>query len=72
MFREDVLARKLPPTIPEGMTAEKWPAYRREMLDLFMREEYGYTPPAPPEVGPKRARTRPTPGRARRLRILSS
>ena len=50
MFKEDVLARKLPPTIPAGMTAEKWPAYRREMLELFMREEYGFTPPAPPEV----------------------
>ena len=50
MFKEDVLARKLPPTIPAGMTAEKWPAYRKEMLELFMREEYGFTPPAPPEV----------------------
>ena len=50
MFKEDVLARKLPPTIPAGMTAEKWPAYRKEMMELFMREEYGFTPPAPPEV----------------------
>ena len=50
MFTEDVLARKLPPTIPADMTAEKWPDYRKEMLKLFMREEYGFTPPAPPEV----------------------
>ena len=50
MLKNDIMARKLPPTIPEGLTAEDWPEYRKKTLEMFMREEYGITPPAPPEV----------------------
>jgi len=32
------------------MTPEQWPAYRGQLLELFSREEYGFTPPAPGEV----------------------
>ena len=49
-FLHDLQARKLPPMVPEGMTAEQWPAYRRQLLELFSREEYGFTPPPPGEV----------------------
>ena len=49
-FLQDLQARKLPPVVPEGMTAEQWPAYRKQLLELFSREEYGFTPPAPEEV----------------------
>ena len=47
MFCDDVAARALPPTIPGGLAAGDWSAYRRQTLELFMREEYGITPPAP-------------------------
>ena len=47
MLKNDIMARKLPPTIPEGLTAEDWPEYRKKTLEMFMREEYGITPPAP-------------------------
>ncbi|MCL2301358.1 MAG: S9 family peptidase [Firmicutes bacterium] len=49
-FLEDLQARKLPPVMPEGMTAAQWPAYRKQLLELFSREEYGFTPPPPNEV----------------------
>jgi len=49
-FPQDLQARKLPPVIPEGMTAEQWPAYRKQLLELFSREEYGFSPPPPGEV----------------------
>ena len=47
MFLEDITARRLPPVVPEGMTAARWPAYRKQLLELFSREEYGFTPPPP-------------------------
>lgn len=50
MFTDDVKARRLPPTLPEALKAEDWQAYRQRTLDMFMHEEYGITPPAPPEV----------------------
>lgn len=50
MLYDDIIARKLPPTIPMDMTPEKWSEYRQKTIELFMREEYGITPPAPPEV----------------------
>jgi hypothetical protein len=50
MFLQDLQSRKLPPVIPGGMTAEQWPACRKQLLDLIAREEYGFTPPVPPEV----------------------
>lgn len=49
-FLQDLQARKLPPAIPGGMTAERWPAWRRQLLELFSREVYGFTPPPPDEV----------------------
>jgi len=49
-FLEDLQSRNLPPVIPEGMTADQWPAYRKQLLELFSREEYGFTPPAPAEL----------------------
>jgi len=50
MFQQDLETRKLPPVLPEGMTAEQWPEYRKQLLELFSREEYGFTPPPPEEV----------------------
>jgi len=52
-FLEDLQSRKLPPLFPEGMTAAQWPAYRKRLLELFSREEYGFTPPAPKKVRAK-------------------
>ncbi|MCL1951854.1 MAG: hypothetical protein FWF60_03395, partial [Oscillospiraceae bacterium] len=49
-FLQDLQARRLPPVLPEGMTAEQWPAYRAKLLELFSREMYGFTPPPPGEV----------------------
>ena len=49
-FSDDLQARRLPPVFPEGMTAQQWPAYRKQLLELFSREEYGFTPAAPREV----------------------
>jgi len=49
-FLHDLQARKLPPVVPEGMRATQWQQYRRQLLELFSREEYGFTPPAPDEV----------------------
>jgi len=50
MFLQDLQSRNLPPVIPEGMTAERWPEYRKQLLELFSREEYGFSPPPPAEV----------------------
>jgi len=50
MLLHDLQSRKLPPVIPEGMTAAQWPAYRKQVLELFSREVYGFTPPPPAEV----------------------
>ena len=50
MFLQDLQARNLPPVLPGGMTAEQWPAYRKQLLELFCREEYGFSPPPPEEV----------------------
>ena len=49
-FLQDLQSRSLPPVVPEGMTPEQWPAYRRQLLDLFSREVYGFTPPPPDAV----------------------
>jgi hypothetical protein len=50
MFIADLKNRNLPPVLPAGMTAEKWPAHRAQVLRLFAQEEYGFLPPAPPAV----------------------
>jgi len=49
-FLQDLQTRKLPPVIPEGMTAAQWPAYRKQLIELFSREVYGYSPPPPKKV----------------------
>jgi len=49
-FLDDLQARKLPPVFPEGMAAAQWPAYRKQLIELFSREEYGFTPPPPAQV----------------------
>lgn len=59
MFDDDVRARKLPPTLPSGLTAQQWAAHRSATLELFMREEYGITPPAPGEVRAERGPNEP-------------
>ena len=50
MLEEDMRARNLPPTVPQETHAENWADWRQKTLDLFMREEYGLTPPAPESV----------------------
>ena len=50
MFLHDLEARKLPPVIPENMDAAQWPAYRKQLIELFASEEYGRTPLPPKEV----------------------
>jgi len=52
-FLKDLQSRKLPPVIPEGITAAQWPAYREQLLALFSREEYGFTPPPPENLRAK-------------------
>lgn len=43
----EIKRRNLPETIPNGLTKEKWAAYRKEMIALFEKEEYGVTPEKP-------------------------
>ncbi len=40
----EIKRRNLPKTIPDSLTKENWDAYRKEMIALFEREEYGITP----------------------------
>jgi len=46
-FMKDIKKRNLPPVVPLGMTKDKWAQHRQEIIDLFSREVYGYTPPLP-------------------------
>ena len=46
----EIKRRNLPKTIPDGLTKENWNAYRKEMIALFEREEYGVTPEKPESV----------------------
>jgi len=50
MFLQDLHSRALPPLLPDGLTPAQWPARRKELLTLFCREEYGFSPPAPASV----------------------
>ena len=43
----EIKRRNLPKTIPDGLAKEGWNAYRKEMIALFEREEYGVTPEKP-------------------------
>lgn len=61
MLKEDITRRCLPPTLPPDLKKEDWSGHRQRTLALFMREEYGITPPAPPEV---RAEAGPSEGNA--------
>lgn len=50
MIFEDLANRKLPPILTEDTTAGNWPQRRKELLEVFAREEYGFSPPPPPFV----------------------
>jgi len=55
MLNEKIAARTLPPlmTLNDGRpvrTPDDWRVRRAELIDLFSREEYGYTPAAPGHV----------------------
>lgn len=50
MFLDDIAQRRLSPAIPADLKPQDWGKYRKEMIALFEREEYGITPPAPKEV----------------------
>ena len=47
---QEIKRRNLPKTLPEGLTKENWDSYRKEMIALFEREEYGVTPEKPDKV----------------------
>lgn len=47
MIFEDLANRKLPPVLTEKTTTENWPQRRKELLEIFAREEYGFSPEAP-------------------------
>ncbi len=46
----EIRRRNLPKTIPDGLMKENWDAYKKEMIALFEREEYGITPEKPENV----------------------
>ena len=46
----EIKRRNLPKTIPDGLTKDGWTAYRREMIALFEKEEYGVTPEKPESI----------------------
>ena len=46
----EIMKRNLPKTIPDGLTKENWAAYKKEMIALFEREEYGVTPEKPENI----------------------
>ena len=50
MIFNDLADRKLPPVLAENTTADNWPQRRKELLEVFAREEYGFSPPPPPFV----------------------
>lgn len=50
MIQQQILDRKLPAVLPEGMTAEGFAQWRSDMKELFARECFGKTPAAPEQV----------------------
>ena len=50
MVQEEIIRRKLPAVLPEGLTAQGFEGWRREMVARYARECFGVTPPAPAEV----------------------
>ena len=50
MIYDDLANRKLPPILTADTTAQNWPQRRKELLEIFAREEYGFSPPPPPYV----------------------
>ena len=50
MIIKDLAKRKLPPILIANTTAENWPQRRKELLELFAWEEYGFSPEPPPYV----------------------
>ena len=55
MMREEILKRNLPAAVPAGLTAEEFPAWRREMVKTIAKECFGVTPDAPAQVRVKDA-----------------
>ena len=51
MIFDDLANRKLPPVLAPDTTAENWPLRRGELLEIFAREEYGYSPEPPASIG---------------------
>ena len=50
MVQEEIIRRKLPAVLPEGLTAQGFDSWRREMVARYARECFGVTPPAPASV----------------------
>ena len=50
MVQEEIIRRKLPAVLPEGLTAQEFDSWRREMVARYARECFGVTPPAPASV----------------------
>lgn len=50
MIQEQIASRKLPPLLADGVTADNYPQYRAKLVELFEKECFGKTPPAPAVV----------------------
>lgn len=50
MLFKELEKRGLPPILAESTTAENWWQRRKELIELFAREEYGFFPEPPPYV----------------------
>lgn len=50
MLLEDLSKRKLPPVLMADTTIEGWPSRRKEIIEMFAKEVYGYSPIPPTDV----------------------
>lgn len=50
MIFEDLANRRLPPVLADNTTDENWTLRRKELLELFARVEYGFSPQPPLSV----------------------
>ncbi len=53
MIAQEFAKRNLPAVLPAGMTAENFPAWKKDMVALYEKECFGVTPAAPKEVRAK-------------------
>ncbi len=53
MIYKDLAKLELPPILKPGSEAKDWPQRRKELIELFSREEYGFSPPPPSFTGSK-------------------